>query len=357
MNAGSRMHRHFSFGRVALLSVLSLVACTSAPPPRPTEQTVFVSGMAELPSWKETITKASIAEFVMRVTTEGAPDYLPPARRIAVFQNNGALCVEQPADLQTLFVIQRVQTLAPQHPAWKGREPFRSAIAGNIKGVTASGDSAKRQLLAATHAGTSSEAYRRAVEEWSATAIDPRFKRPYGQLVYQPMIEMLKYLRANGFEIYLVATGDIDFMRAFAEKAYGIAPSHVIATARSDANPPPNRQTSRKAPRKGARPPSKPDDTAAKVAPIAEAMNGRSPVLAFGSADNDLPLLKWTDSQAGAHLVGIVRHTDATREYNYDGAAKSPLPAIVREARTKGWVMVDMKDDWKTIFPESRAGQ
>ncbi len=315
------------------------VAATSAP-----ETTVTAS---VLPSWQDTAAKKSIIDFVTRVTQPGSPDYVPPAERIAVFDNDGTLWLEQPAYVQLVFTLQRIHALAPQHPEWKTEEPFRSVLAGDMKGVAATGETGVAKLLAATHTGMSTSDFRATVHDWMSKAQDPRFKRSYTQLVYQPMLEVLQYMRANGFKTYIVSGGGVEFIRDYSERVYGVPPEQVIgSTAKYKYSLVGGVPTLTRLAQI-----DNVDDGPGKPASI-EHVIGRRPIAAFGNSDGDIQMLEWTTAGSGARLGVIVHHTDAEREYAYDRTSKmGKLDKGLDEAPIKGWVVVDMKQDWKTVFP------
>jgi phosphoglycolate phosphatase-like HAD superfamily hydrolase len=300
-----------------------------------------------LPSWNDGKAKQSIVDFVAKVTKEGSPDFVPPAERIATFDNDGTLWAEQPMYFQLLFTLDRVKSLVPQHPEWKEREPFASLLKSDLKGVLAGGEKALMEIMAGTHAGMTTEEFEKIVKDWLATAKHPTTKRPYTEMVYQPMLELLAYLRANGFKTFIASGGGIEFMRAFAEKVYGIPPEQVIGSS----------SKLKFELREG-----KPvlvklpeidfiDDKDGKPVGIQQHI-GRRPIAAFGNSDGDLQMLQWTAAGPGARFCLYVHHTDAVREWAYDRKSHiGQLDKGLDEAAAKGWTVVNMKDDWKTIFP------
>jgi phosphoglycolate phosphatase-like HAD superfamily hydrolase len=301
-----------------------------------------------LASWNEGATKKSITDFVERVTTVGGADFVPPAERIAVFDNDGTLWSEQPVYFQLAFAIDRVKALAPQHPEWKDLEPFKGLIEGDIQPLVASGAQGLQAIVAATHAGLTTEEFNGVVSEWISTARHPRFNRPYTDLVYQPMRELLNYLRSNGFKTFIVSGGGIEFMRVFAEKNYGIPPEQVIGSfgktrfeITADGTPLLIKEPSIEFV----------DDGPGKPVAINRFI-GRRPVLAFGNSDGDLPMLQWTAHGPGARFIGIVHHTDAERECAYDRTSPiGKLDKTLDEAAGRGWTLASMKSDWKVIYP------
>ncbi|MGH6824653.1 HAD family hydrolase [Methyloceanibacter sp.] len=304
-----------------------------------------------LPSWNDGHTKQSIVDFVTAVTKEGSPDYVKPAERIATIDNDGTLWVEQPIYTQFAFAIDRVKATAGKHPEWATQEPFKSILVGNMSAVAAMGEKGMVEIVEATHSGMSTTDFDKEVKEWLATAKHPRFKVPYTDLVYQPMIELLDYLRANGFKTFIVSGGGVEFMRNFADKTYGIPPEQVIGSAGVtqyqmwDASP-----VLIKMPKV-----LFVDDGPGKPAGINHFI-GRRPIFAFGNSDGDKEMLEWTAAGDGLRYMGLVHHTDAVREYAYDrNSTVGKLDKALDEANAKGWTVVDMKGDWKTIFPPAKA--
>lgn len=308
---------------------------------------VSVAAADPLPSWREGAAKHNIVDFVAAVTTPGK-DYVVPSRRIAVFDNDGTLWCEQPLYFQFVFALDRVKALARQHPEWKTQQPFAAILSGDTKALLASGEKGLAQIMAVTHAGMTMDEFAAVVGDWLKTARHPKFERPYTDLVYQPMLELLAYLRANDFKTFIVSGGGVEFMRGFAEKAYGIPPEQVIGS-------------SGKTEFKMDSPSGKPeivkeaavefvDDGPGKPVGINRFI-GRQPIFAFGNSDGDQQMLEWTMAGDGLRFAGIVHHTDAGREYAYD--RQSPIGRLDKaldEAQAKGWTVVDMKVDWRTVF-------
>ena len=300
-----------------------------------------------LASWNNGATKQSIISFVKKVTKPGSPDFVPAAERIAVFDNDGTLWSEQPMYFQLAFALDRVKALAPQHPEWKEKEPFKSVLADDMAGVAAGGEKGLLELVAATHGGITSEAFDKAVKEWLATAKHPRFKRPYTDLVYQPMIELLVYLRANGFKTYIVSGGGVEFMRAFTEKVYGVPPEQVVGSSIKtkfevrDGKPVIARLSEI----------DFIDDKAGKPVGIHKFI-GRRPIMAFGNSDGDFEMLEWTTSGPGPRFGLIVHHDDAVREWAYDRESHvGRLKRALDEAPQRGWAVASMQNDWKRVYP------
>ena len=300
-----------------------------------------------LPSWNDGATKQSIINFVARVTTQGGTDFVPEAERIAVFDNDGTLWIEQPMYVQFAFVFDRVKVLAPQNPDWKTKQPFKAILDGDMKALAASGEKGLVELIAATHSGMTVDEFTKIVSDWLATARDPRFKKPYTELVYQPMLEVLAYLRANGFKTFIVSGGGIEFMRPWTEKVYGIPPEQVVGSSIK------TRFEMRDSQPRLFRLPQVNfvDDKAGKPVGINEHI-GRRPIAAFGNSDGDLEMLQWTTlSGSGARLGLIVHHTDAEREYAYDRKSHvGKLDLALDGAALNKWALADMKKDWKRVF-------
>ena len=300
-----------------------------------------------LPSWNDGPTKVSILAFVQAVTDAKSPDFVAVPERIATFDNDGTLWVEQPMYAQMAFAIERVRILAPRHPEWTSQEPFQSVLKGELLPVFEGGEKALLQLLMASHAGSTTVDFERAVAAWIADTKAPRWSRPYTDLVYQPMLELLAYLRANEFKTYIVSGGVVEFMRPWAEKAYGIPPEQVIGSSiktefqMRDGKPVLVRM------------PEIEFITDKGGKPVAiNSHIGRRPIAAFGNSDSDLEMLQWTTAGSGRRLGLLVHHTDAEREYAYDRTSKiGSLETALEAAPANGWVVADMKQDWKVIFP------
>jgi hypothetical protein len=300
-----------------------------------------------LPSWNETARKQSIVAFVDRVTKAGSPDFVPAAERIATFDNDGTLWAEQPMYFQLAFALDRVKALAPQHPEWKDQEPFASLLRGDLKGALAGGEHAIVEIVMAAHAGMTSEEFDSIVRDWVATARHPKTGRLYTEMVYQPMLELLAYLRAHGFKTYIVSGGGIEFMRPWTERVYGIPPEQVVGSSVR------TKFELRDGVPALVRLPEIAfiDDKAGKPVGI-QSHIGRRPIASFGNSDGDLQMLQWTTAGKGARFALIVHHTDAEREWAYDKPSHiGQLDQALVEAKAKGWTVVDMKSDWKQIFP------
>jgi hypothetical protein len=303
-----------------------------------------------LASWNEGKAKQSIVAFVERVTKKGSPDFVSVDERIATFDNDGTLWSEQPIYVQLAFALDRVKALAPQHPEWKEKQPFKAALEGDLKTVFAGGEHALLELVMATHAGNTTEEFTQTVKEWIATARHPKTGRLYTEMVYQPMLELLTYLRANGFKTFIVSGGGIEFMRPWTEKVYGIPPEQVIGSSiRTKFELRDDKPVLVRLPEINFI-----DDKAGKPVGIHQYI-GRRPVAAFGNSDGDLQMLQWTTAVRGARFALLVHHTDAKREYAYDRASSiGHLDKALDEAQAKGWTVVDMKNDWKVVYPSER---
>jgi len=330
---------------LAALVLVALSACTQSPAAAP--QPAATPAKDPLPSWNDGATKSAIVDVVKAVTAAGSPELVPQTERIAVFDNDGTLWAEQPMYFQLAFVLDRIRALAPEHPEWKTREPYRSVLAGDMKGLAASGEKGVMQLLAVTHTGMTTDEFSETVRAWTATARHPVSKRPYIEMVYQPMLELLDYLRASGFKTFIVSGGGTEFMRPWVEKVYGIPPEQVVGS-----------RVKLKYESKDGTPAllkladvELVDDGPGKPVGIAQ-MIGRRPILAFGNSDGDFQMLEYTTAGPGRRLALIVHHTDADREWAYDrGSHIGKLERGLDEAATRGWIVADMKRDWKTVYP------
>ena len=302
-----------------------------------------------LPSWNDGEARQSILRFVDSAVREGSPTFVPPAERIAVFDNDGTLWAEQPVYFQLVYALDQVKALAPKHPEWKTQPPFSELLKGNAKAVLASGEAGLAKILAVSHAGMSTDAFAASVAEWTKTARHPRFQRPYTDLTYLPMRELLDHLRANGFKTFIVSGGGVEFMRVFAERVYGIPPEQVVGS-----NGGLELKTG---------PDGKPvlmklakielvDDHAGKPVGI-QRFIGRRPIFAFGNSDGDKEMLEWTAAGDGPRFMGLVHHTDAEREWAYDRTSHvGKLDKAWDEAVARKWTVVDMKKDWKRVFAD-----
>lgn len=300
-----------------------------------------------LPSWNHGPARKAVVEFVERVTRQGGSDYVPPAERIAVFDNDGTLWSEQPMYVQLAFVLDRIAAMSPEHPEWKDKQPFKAVLERDIRTVAASGKKGLVELLMATHAGLTTEEFERVAGEWIATARHPKTGRPYTEMVYQPMLELLAYLRASGFKTYIVSGGGIEFMRPWAEKTYGIPPEQVIGSSiRTRFEVQDGRPVILRLPEVDFI-----DDKEGKPVAINRFI-GRRPLAAFGNSDGDFQMLQWTTAGSGPRLGLFVHHDDGEREVAYDRESHiGQLNRGLDEADRHGWVVLSMKRDWKQVFP------
>jgi phosphoglycolate phosphatase-like HAD superfamily hydrolase len=302
----------------------------------------------QLPSWNEGSSKQAIVAFVERVTAQGSPDFVPESERIATFDNDGTLWAEQPMYFQLAFALDRVKALAPLHPEWKDEEPFASLLKGDVKAALGGGEPAILKIITTTHGDMTTEDFAGVVHDWITTAKHPKSGNLYGEMIYQPMLELLAYLRANGFKTFIASGGGIEFMRVFSERVYGIPPEQVIGSSgklKLDT-------------REG-----KPilvklpeidfiDDKAGKPVAIQKHI-GRRPIAAFGNSDGDLQMLQWTCSAPGPRFCLFVHHTDADREWAYDRQSHiGRLDKGLDEAKAAGWTIVDMKADWSRVYAD-----
>lgn len=313
---------------------------------------VFVAALSAtclaepLASWNDGTAKDAILDFVERVATDGSDDYVPPAERIATFDNDGCLWAEQPMYFQAIFAFDRVKALAPEHPEWKTEEPFASILKGDVKAALAGGEKALLEIVMATHSDMTSAEFEQTVQQWLATARHPKTGRPYTEMVYQPMLEVLAYLRANGFKTFIVSGGGIEFMRPWAKRVYGIPPEQVVGSS----------VKTKYEVRVG-----KPvivrlpelnfiDDKQGKPVGIQQHI-GRRPLMAFGNSDGDFQMLEWTTAGDGPRFGMLIHHTDAEREWAYDRDSHiGKLDKGLDAAPTRGWTVVDMQRDWKVVF-------
>jgi hypothetical protein len=299
-----------------------------------------------LPSWNDSQSRDRIISFVAAVTDPDSPEYVPAPERIAVFDNDGTLWSEQPVYFQLLFAIDRVRALATDNPEWKTTQPFKAALEGDLEALVAAGKPGLLELLMASHAGMTTEEFAAIVREWVASARHQRFDRPFTELVYQPMRELLGYLRDNGFQTWIVSGGGIEFMRPWVLGVYGVPPEQVIGSSIR------TRFEWRDGEPVLVRLPEMNfiDDKEGKPVAINQHI-GRRPIAAFGNSDGDLQMLQWTTAGEGRRLGAIIRHTDAEREWAYDRESHiGRLDQALDEAAERGWVVVDMKEDWGRVY-------
>jgi len=303
-----------------------------------------------LPSWNDGKAKQSIITFVEKVTRPGSPGFVPVPERIAVFDNDGTLWAEQPMYVQLFFVVDRVKALAPQHPEWKDKEPFASVLRGDVKAALAGGERALMEMVMATHTGMTTEEFEQIVKGWIATAKHPSTGRLYTGMVYQPMLEVLAYLRANGFKTFIVSGGGIEFMRPWTESVYGIPPEQVVGSSvKTKFDLREGKPVLVRLPELNFN-----DDHGGKPVGINQHI-GRRPIAAFGNSDGDLQMLQWTAAGPGVRFCLYVHHDDAAREWAYDRQSQiGRLDKGLDEANARGWTVVSMKNDWKTVFPSEK---
>ena len=343
------MTGRLSYCAIQVTFLVFLVAHRPAPFSR-AESTSSGAADAPLPSWNDTAPKKAILAFVSKVTKEGLPDFVPPSERVAVFDNDGTLWCEQPMYIQLAFAMDRVKALAEKHPEWKNKQPYKAVLEGDHKALAAAGERGLVELIMATHAGMTADEFEAIVKNWLATAKHPKFKRTYTECVYQPMVELLAYLRANGFKTYIVSGGGIEFMRPWVEKAYGIPPEQVVGSSAK------TKYEVRDGQGVIVRLPEIDfiDDKAGKPVGIHKFI-GRRPVMAFGNSDGDFEMLEYTTTGKGQRFGLLVHHTDAEREYAYDRKSHfGKLDRGLDEAARRGWIVASMKDDWKTVFRERK---
>jgi phosphoserine phosphatase len=324
-----------SMQRASLVLAAALVSATAA-----------AQTKDPLASWNDGPAKQAILKFVAEVTSEGAA-FVEPAERIAVFDNDGTLCSEQPIYFQLAFALDQVKAMAPKHPEWKTQEPYKTLLAGDVKGALAQGEKATLGIMAATHSGMTTEEFASNVEAWAASAKHPKSGRLYTEMAYQPMLELLRYLRGKGFKTFIVSGGGVEFMRAWAEKTYGIPPEQVVGSSGvTKFELRPNGPVLLKEAKV-----EFVDDGPGKPVGINRFI-GRRPVLAFGNSDGDHQMLQWTAAGPGRRFLGLVHHTDAEREWADDRQSHiGKLDKALDEALQRDWTVVDMKKDWKRIYP------
>jgi phosphoserine phosphatase len=334
--------------KLALLYVLTLIFIFASI----CSDLVSVHASDALASWNDGKTKQSILAFVEKVTTPTSPDFVPPAERIATFDNDGTLWTEHPMYTQLAFALDRIKALAPKHPEWKTTQPFKAVLDNDLKALAAAGEKGLVELIMGSHAGMSTAEFEAIVTDWLDKARHPRFKRRYTELAYQPMLELLAYLRANDFKTFIVSGGGVEFMRPMTEKVYGIPPEQVVGST-----------IETKYEVKDGKPVLMRlakidfiDDKAGKPVGINKFI-GRRPIAAFGNSAGDREMLEWTGAGSGARLMMLVFHNDAAREYAYGPANGlrdtkfGTFPqSLMDEANKKGWVVISMKNDWNTIF-------
>ena len=317
------------------LALLLLVLTTAAQASEP------------LPSWKPGASRDAIVSFVQAVTQAGSPDYIAPPERIAVFDNDGTLWSEQPMYFEVLFAFDEIKRLAPQHPQWKQQQPYQAVLENDHAALAATGLKGLMEIVGATHTGITSAEFHANAQRWLAQARHPKSGRPYTEMVFQPMLELLGYLRENGFKLFIVSGGEVAFMRAFAEEVYGIPPEQVIGTTFASRFQ--NKDGALSIVRLASL--AHNDDGPGKPESI-EAIIGRRPVFAFGNSDGDLQMLQWTMAGEGKRFAGLVHHTDSQREWAYDRKSNiGHLDKALDQATSDKWVVVDMATEWSRVYP------
>jgi haloacid dehalogenase-like hydrolase len=306
-----------------------------------------------LPSWNEGPSKKAIVDFVNQTINSSGPGYRPAGERIVTFDNDGTLWSEQPMYFQLAFALDRIKALAPKHPEWKTTQPFQGVIEGDMKAVAAAGEKGLMQIIAASHVGNTTEEFEQIVKSWIESARHPKTQRPYTDMVYQPMLEVLAYLRVNGFKTFIVSGGGVEFMRPWTERVYGIPPEQVVGSrAKVKYDVQNGVPVLVRLPEIDLI-----DDKAGKPVGIHQLI-GRRPIMAFGNSDGDFEMLEWTTSANAPRLAFIVHHTDAEREWAYDRTSHiGQLARGLDEAPKRGWVLIDMKRDWKVIYPFQLRGE
>ncbi|HSE67420.1 MAG TPA: HAD family hydrolase [Gemmatimonadales bacterium] len=322
----------------------AVTACASGQPSRSSTASQVSD---PLPSWNDAPAKRAITDFVTRVTTEGSPEFVPAPERIATFDNDGTLWSERPVPFQVMFAFDQVKAMAPQHPEWRTRQPFAAVLKGDMQGLAATGEKGVLAIIAATHTGMTTDDFTKSVTDWIATAKHPKTGRRYTEMVFQPMLELLGYLRENGFKTFIVSGGGVEFMRPWTERLYGIPPEQVVGSSGKlklemrDGKPVLVKLAEI----------DLVDDKEGKPVGI-QSRIGRRPIAAFGNSDGDLQMLQWATAGSGARFALFVHHDDGDREFAYDRADKlQQFSKGWDEAVAKGWTVVSMKDDWKTIYP------
>jgi phosphoglycolate phosphatase-like HAD superfamily hydrolase len=329
----------------ARVALVVFAASCAGPAAQPAVRSGAKQAGDPLPSWNDGPARQAILAFVQNVTTPGSADFVPPAERIATFDNDGTLWAEKPTYFQLIFAIDRVKALAPQHPEWSSKEPFASLLKGDMQAALAGGDKAVLEIVMATHAGMTTAEFEAVVKDWIATARHPQTRRLYTEMVYQPMLELLAYLRASGFKTFIVSGGGIEFMRPWTEAVYGIPPEQVVGSSiKTKFEMRPDGPVLVRLPEIDLI-----DDKEGKPVGIHSHI-GRRPLAAFGNSDGDLQMLQWATAGAGARLALLIHHTDAEREFAYDKGAEKALAA----AQAQGWTVVDMRTDWKVIYPPAQ---
>ena len=338
-------------GILTTLILMALMMACQSESQKPKRKNVVVEEASKpdpLPSWNDGESKKAIVDFVEKTTNEGSVDFVPEADRIATFDNDGTLWSEQPMYFQVLFAIDRIKAMEPDHPEWKNEEPYKSILEGDLEKALAGGTSSILQLVMTTHAGMTSEEFSEIVKDWMATAQHPKTGKRYNEMIYQPMLELLEYLRENDYKTFIVSGGGIDFMRAWVEEAYGIPPYQVVGSSNKlkyevtkDGTPQLIKQPEL----------NFIDDKEGKPVGIYQYI-GKRPILAGGNSDGDYQMLQWASAGEGPRLGLYVHHTDSVREYAYDRDSHiGQLNKGLDDAEKYGWLIIDMKNDWEQVYP------
>lgn len=299
-----------------------------------------------LPSWNEGNTKTAIIDFVNKTTTKDSPDFVAVADRIACFDNDGTLWAEQPFYSQLFFALAEIKKMAPQHPEWKTKQPFKAVLEGDMKTVMEGGEKSLLAIVEATHSGMDTDTFTQSVKDWMATAKHPKFDQPFNKMIYTPMVELLEYLRANGFKTFIVSGGGVDFMRPWVEDAYGIPPYQTVGSSGKIAY-----DTISKPVLKKIAGINFIDDKSGKPVGIHQFI-GKKPIFTVGNSDGDYEMMQWTNTSTGPHFAMFIHHTDSIREWAYDRDSKiGHLSVGLDNAKKYGFVIMDMKNDWLQIFP------
>jgi hypothetical protein len=329
-----------------LLILIAFIACKNPVETNETNNSTTVTQEDPLPSWNDGETKTNILDYVKSVTQEG-DQFIPISERIAAFDNDGNLWSEQPAYFQLFFTMDRIKELAPEHPEWKDEQPYKSVLENDMKTLASFGEHGLIEIVMATHGGNTVEEFEQIVNDWLAVAKHPRFDRPYTDLVYQPMLELINYLKENDFKVFIVSGGGIEFMRPWVEGVYGIPKDQVVGSSikteydYNDGNP-----VIRRLPKMNFI-----DDKEGKPIGINQHI-GRKPVFASGNSDGDLQMLRWTDSNNYPSFQLYLHHTDSDREWAYDRESHiGKLDKGLDEGMEKEWTIIDMKNDWKIVYP------
>lgn len=337
----------YKFTTLLLAAVMIVTISCNQQQPKTATTPETTTATDPLPSWNEGPTKKSIIDFVTKTTKEGGADFVPVADRIACFDNDGTLWTESPVPFQLLFVMDRIKAMAPQHPEWNKKQPYKGILEGDVKTALAGGEKALVELMMTTHAGLTTEAFDQHVKDWMATATHPKTGKHYNEMVYQPMLELLDYLRANGYKTFIVSGGGIDFMRVWVEEAYGIPPYQVVGSSGNVSY-----DTT------GAQPVLNKipginfvDDKLGKPVGIHQHI-GKRPVFTAGNSDGDYAMLQYTSTGAGPRFGLYIHHTDSLREFAYDRQSHlARLSMGLDDAPKYKWVIADMQKDWKKVYP------